>query len=161
MDTYPLTYNRGSPISTDIRSLRELMRKSQAILLTASAVFPFDLFPDYIIIDENKVTVIHRDFVGIQHIHSVMIEDITNVDVEAGIFLAKLSITDSTNQRFPTSITISKLHRRDALHARRLIQGLIAAKRQFIDLSTIETKEAMREVDMVGKAQGLDTDSDY
>lgn len=116
--------------------LSDLLKRSQNILLRISSVFPFDLFPDKLIIDETKVSIIHWDFIGTEHIHSIFIEDITDVTLDTTLFFATLRITESNNPRFPRKFAIKYLKKSEALCARRIIQGMLSAERKGIDIHT-------------------------
>jgi hypothetical protein len=98
-------------------------------LLSINAIFPFDLFPDQVLVDADKVTIINRNAFGTQQISSVLIENISHVDVFTGILTATLNITDSSNFREPLYITAHNLSISDALKARKLLQELITSKK--------------------------------
>lgn len=104
-------------------------------LYRCEAVFPFDIFPDQIIIDLNKVNIIKKMFFYTGRVHSVFIQDITDVFVSTSIFFATLEIIDSGFKE--NSIKIPFLKKDHASKARRIIQGLIVAKKQQIDLSAV------------------------
>src|SRR4051812_47022192 len=61
--------------------LDKLLNRTDEKLLRISTVFPFTIFPHQIVIDINKVNVIFRTFFFSQHIHSVVIDDIADVEV--------------------------------------------------------------------------------
>jgi len=141
-------YNRGSPIEG--LSLADILDRSKYILLHISATFPFDMCPDHLIVDENKVSVIRNDFFGIKHVHSVLIEDITDVSVDTGLLFANIKIVDSDNPRFPVTYTIDYLKKRDALSARDLIQGLIAVQRKGINTDNTNRDRLARDFEQIG-----------
>lgn len=131
--------------------LRSLARQSKTVLLRINNLFPFDLFPDTLIVDEHKVTIIHRNLFGVCEVHSVLISDITDVVVYTTLFLSSLIIIDSSNYRFPIDITIRYLLTADAFKAREIIQGLIAAHRQHVELDQIPYQEVVDRVSRVGE----------
>lgn len=142
-------------LSDSETQLARLVRKSANTLLTISSVFPFELFPDVLIIDENKVGIIHRNSWFSEHVHSVFIEDVTEVSVEKNMFLATLRVVDGRNLRFPLEYVIRKLNIREALEARKLIEGLVVAKRQKIDLSKVDIKKVISQMENIGSIRGL------
>jgi len=71
-----------------------------------------------------------------------------------GVFSATLEIVDSSNLRFPITYSIRHLKIKDALLARKLIQGLIAAKREGVDLSSCEGKDVIECLELLGHAKG-------
>lgn len=161
MDTNTLIYDYKAPPARThtsssrrlIQKLSDLVRGSQNVLLKATAVFPFDLIPNMITVDENKVSVIYKYFPNTETVHSVLIENITDVTVNCSPFFASLKIVDSTNYRHPQTIIIDKLYKKDAFHARKLIQGLITAKKEHINLCNFETKQLCEELEILGAAR--------
>jgi hypothetical protein len=137
-------------------SLQELLKESQSVLFRFHTVFPFDLFPDEITIDENKVNIVRKSFFFTYNVHSILISDITDVLVDTGPLFASLRIIDSSNYRFPIVIKISFLSKRNAFEARKLIQGLISTKRKNISLGTMPLSKVIEEVSMVGETRGKD-----
>lgn len=122
--------------------------------MTLKSIYPLDFFPDTLTIDENKVNIIRKELFGVENIHSILIEDITNITVGKGMFTATLEIVDSTNYRFPQTYLIRHLNIKKALMARRLIQGLVAAKRQGVDLSGLSGTDIIGELEELGRARG-------
>lgn len=154
-----LPLRRLSPVVTVLggdADLARLVKKSGNTLLAVSSVFPFDIFPDVITIDENKVNVIHRNSWFSENVHSALIEDISEVTVEKNFFLATLKISDSNNVRFPMELVIRKLRVKDALLARKLIEGLILVHRQRIDLSKIDINTVINEIGKIGVMRGIE-----
>lgn len=144
---------KGSP-KTD--RLQSLIEKSQATLLIIKSILVFDFVPDKLVVDENKVTIIHKDFWGIRSIHSILIENISYVEVVTGVLSATLHLTDSTNSREPIHLSISNLPRDKAVRARKLIQGLVQARKTNIDFSTFTPRELEYYLEQLGEVGGED-----
>ncbi|MBI3397523.1 hypothetical protein HY045_03545 [Candidatus Woesebacteria bacterium] len=153
--------NRFSDYSTahegrGVGNLNGLVRQSQNVLFSATSVFPFHISPDLLIIDENKVSIIHKRLGGAVQLHSVFVEDISDVTVQKNLILSTLKITDSTNPRFPVVHSVEKLKPSDAFSSRRIIQGLMCLKRTGVDLSNVNIKELTQKLDVLGKAKGAE-----
>jgi hypothetical protein len=131
--------------------LNRLIDQSHCVLLNISAVFPFDFFPDQVTIDENKVNIVERMFFWSEYIHSVMIKDIMNVVVQSGLFFATLQLIPIGHGDIPIEVRYLKRH--DAIRARRIIQGLIAAKKANIDLTALPKKVLTEKIEELGIAQ--------
>lgn len=142
-------------------SLNDLVTRSQNVLLIVSSIFPLDLFPDILTIDENKVTIIHNTFIGALHVHSILIEDITEVTVHTNPFFATLDITDSNNPRYPLKFSIRKLRKNEALLARKLVQGLVETARQNVSLAAETVPEITKKISTVGSVEGLDNNENF
>ncbi len=96
-------------------------KKSMKTKLRIKTVFPFIFFPDDLIIDEAKVTIIKRYFFACQEIHTIPIKDIVDVIVASSLFFATLYI----KRAFQNDLyQFNYLNKQDAMRARQLIQEL-------------------------------------
>jgi hypothetical protein len=136
----------------NISKFENIIEGSSRELYRTKAVFPFDLFPDEVIIDMNKVNIIKKIFFFTQRVHGVFIQDITDIFVSTAPFFATLEIIDSGF--IENSIKIPFLKIDDALKARRIIQGLIVAKKQAIDLSGLkDDKDLTTKLEALGESK--------
>jgi hypothetical protein len=149
-----ITMANGRRYTAISQPIQELLQESKTVLLRIRTVFPFDFFPDEIIIDENKLSVISKSFFMTYHIHSILIADITDVSVDTGLLFASLTIIDSSNYRFPIIVTVPLLKKADAFAARKLLQGLISAQRRNISLGDMSAMDVKEEISQVGRMQG-------
>lgn len=133
----------------NVRDLDTLVKESQRVLLRINAVFPFNFFPDEVIVDETKVSIIHKIFFYSNSIRSIAHEDIFNVIVEHSLFFATLEIVDRFFVEQP--IIIRYLKKDDAILARRLIQGIIIAKKKGINLTELKKDELHRKIELLGE----------
>lgn len=138
------------------QKLDELVEKSGRALFKASTVFPFELFPTTLIIDENKVTIFYREFFWSERIHSIMIRDIKDVIVETSLFFATLIIIDDAFKDDP--VRIHYLWKKQAMHARKLVQGLIVSIKGVIspmvggvEFTNISPKDLMVKLEHLGE----------
>lgn len=133
----------------DKRQIEEMVKKSNREVLSISTVFPWDLFPTTIRIQENKVSFIFRQFMTSQE-QDVDIKDISNTHIEQSFFFARLKIISDTFANEP--VTIDHLKKKDAVRARMYIQGLQLFNQKNIDTSDYEIKE------LIQKLEELQTD---
>lgn len=131
------------------QKLDELVNSTGQVLYRLKAVFPFDFFPTEIIIDKNKVNLIFNEFFFSKHIHSVMVTDVTDVMVETNLFFATLKIIDKFFNA--NSIDVGYLNKDEAMMARRIIQGLVVAQQQQIDLSKVQGDDLVKKIEQLGK----------
>lgn len=137
------------------REVRELTKRSQKILFRVSSFFPFELFPTELTVDENKVNVTYKSPWGVEQIRSIPIQDVFEVIAETGPFFATLEI--SPRKSYSTSsIVIHYLKRTEAIHARRIIEGLIICTEKGVDFSKMDTHDCLRYVDELGRARELE-----
>jgi hypothetical protein len=148
----PLTQEKQKELD-DINQLRQTVQKSNQVLATARTVFPITLFPDSIIVDRTKVTIIKRDFFWTSNAISFQIEDILNVSCAVGPLFGSLTIASrvmSTIDHF----NINYLWRNDALFIKNLIQGHIIAKNNKLETEHLSLKETIDALWELGKDSG-------
>lgn len=139
---------------SDVAKFDSLVRGCKRMLYKLSAIFPFDLFPDEIIIDECKVSIVFREFFFSEDIHSINIEMIRDVDVETGPFFAKLQIVPDGYPGHP--LIVRYLRKKEAYKARSVIQGLMVAKRNNIDLEKIDEPDLVDKLELLGKTHAIE-----
>ena len=123
-------------IETQTRKMEVMAHKSEEVLVRARAVFPFAFFPDEISVDKNKVNIINRIFLWSEKIHSIPFEEIGDVIVETGPFFATIRILHLRGLPGGHS-ELNYLWKNEALHVRKVIQGLILARKDQIDLAPV------------------------
>lgn len=138
------------PLDDSAIELTQTIDKSHEILVQATTVFPFTLFPDAITLDRAKLTIAHREFFWTAEVMSIRIEDILNVTADVGPFFGSLKIF---TRFFATDkpYTISFLRRKDALRLKRVLQGYIIALQKEIDCSSMPTKDLAQMLGDLGK----------
>jgi hypothetical protein len=139
------------------QKLDDLIQRSEKVLLKISTVFPFDLFPNDIIVDENKVNIIKREFFWSEQIHSIMIREINDVIVESNPFFATLIILDEGYRE--QEIRVNYLWKSEAMKARRIIQGLMVSLKGLsspmlgsIENNHLSNQELVEKLETLGKA---------
>ncbi len=112
-------------------SLEEIRRKSGKVLLKVETVFPFKFFPTKLIIDVHRVIVIEQTFLFADTIRSIPIQNIQYVRCDRALLFGSLCIRSyGFSDR---EVVIKHLWNKDALCARRLIEGLIICYEENID----------------------------
>jgi len=148
--TFSKYYTAQSP--NDQNPLYRGMVKKNRVLLIIKSVFPFDFFPDKLIIDENKLSIYSREFFFTDDVRCFCYKDIQFVEIFSSLFFASLQIKIFG---FPNDdIKITFLKRNDAYKARRLIQGLIEGTKANVDFSGMNTSELTCQAEILGSAHG-------
>jgi hypothetical protein len=140
--------NKEEMTEDSTRALVDLANTTERTLLLAKAVFPFELFPDTLRIDRQKITVIHNDFLKMAHTTSIRLKDLGNVEVVLGPFFGTIILT-SLYYRNNTQ-TINFLTRNDAIHAHRLLQGFMVAHNANIDTDNISEEDLIELLYRIG-----------
>lgn len=121
--------------------MEDMLSHSSRLLFRAKAIFPFDFFPNELIIDLSKVTFIERAFFGTNNTNSVYIKDIANVGVETGPFLATFRVVDVSYNT--EKHVIHYLKRKDAITAQEIVQGLVTASKEELDLTKVTPSDVI------------------
>jgi hypothetical protein len=129
--------------------IESLLSKSSIPLFEAKTVWPFDFFPSTVTIDINQVNIIHGQFFLSDRRYSISIDNILDCLVDVSPFFGCLRIIDAGFSH--NDIEIRYLKRADAMKARRIIQGLIIANKQKLDLITLPNEELLPKIEEIGK----------
>ena len=129
--------------------LIDATEKSHEILFKANTVFPFNLFPDTVTLDREKVTFAERFFFRVARVTSIPVRDLLSVEADVGPFFGSVH----TSSRFfitnPKSVNF--LWRSDAIRLQRLLQGYIIVHEQKIDTGSISNADLITLLNDLGK----------
>jgi len=120
--------------------LKKVVKKSHQLLANVRTVFPVTLFPDSVIVDRTKVSIIKRDFFWTSNTISFQIEDILNISCSVGPLFGSLTIASrvmSTVDHFQ----VNYLWRSEAIFLKHLIQGYIIAKNNKLETDQLSIRE--------------------
>lgn len=122
------------------QNLRKIVKQSQEIIAGANTVFPITLFPDTIVIDRVKVTIIRRNFFWSEDVTSVRIQDILDVSASVGPLFGSLTIAirmiGAVNH-----FQVNYFWRKDVMYLKHIIQGYVIAKHNKMELTHLGTRE--------------------
>lgn len=116
--------------------LRKVTSRSHEIMFKTKTVFPFDLFPDTVVIDREKLTIAEHLFFFVGRTISVPVRDILSVEVDTGPFFGQIKLVSRYFFTNPQSIHF--LWRSHAIKLQCLLQGYIIAHEREIDCRNIE-----------------------
>lgn len=127
--------------------LREAIEGSNQVLASASTVLT--IFPDTMIIDRAKITIIKRQFYRMAEIMSIRIEDVLNATCTVGPVLGTVTVVSRVLSDEQTS-SIGKFWRSDAKRLKRVLQGYVIALQRKIDCSALGTNELSEMLEKLG-----------
>ncbi len=131
-----------------LSSLEELRKASDRTLYKAKTVFPFVLFPDTVIVDYQKISIVTREFLNSERVDAINHEDLKNVEVVSGPLFATLLL--KTDQ-FNPPLTVSYLHKNDALKIRNILNGLMTANHAKVHFEDVTNKKKLvKELEQIG-----------
>jgi hypothetical protein len=122
------------------KTVANLVKKSNRILVSVSShALPFDFFPNTINVEEGRITIINRHLLS-SEVHSVDIRDISNIFINRTFLFSQLVIISKTFEN--NEVKIRNLRTKEAVFARRIIEGLRVFESKQIDTSNY-TKEGL------------------
>ena len=129
--------------------VKKLAKDTNRTVAKASSVFPFQLFPDTVTVDQNKIDIIHKQFFWSKQVFTIFLEDLTNVAVSTGPFFATLKFEVRGFEENPEPVTF--LWNDDAINLHRNIVGLAATRRKEIDISAVPKTIIEKHIPNIGK----------
>lgn len=145
--------NQQKPSEEKREELNEVADKAQDVLIRAESVFPFMLFPDTVSVSRMKVVITRRAFFKVAEVVSLQIEDILNIEVDTGPFFGSLKIYTRIYGSEPLRITF--LARRDAVAVKRIIEGLLIASQQQMDITDLNRTDLLKLLKRLGTDEPL------
>lgn len=130
-----------------------LLNKTSRLIHRLKNIIP--VFTTEILIEPTKLTIINRPFFFSEYIQSVEIGNIQRIWIETAPFFANLTILDNSPKE--NIIKITWIWKKDAEKARRIINGLIEAKKEEIDLTMINHDEVVEKLELIGKLHDTKT----
>ncbi len=131
----------------EVKKLDALSHGTESIIYEVSSVFPFQLFPDKLIIDKNKVTVVRKGLL-MKRIFPILMEDIQTVKVNRGPIFASLELEVRGFEQNPNPTVF--LWPEHATKAEKYILGLIKSKREGVDLTKLTVKDIKNRIEQIG-----------
>ncbi len=145
--TKVLIHNSVSPKTENERTVDELVKKSNRILVSISShAFPIDLFPNSLVIEEGRVAIVKRKFLS-SEVYSVDIRNISNILINTNFFFSQLVIISKTFEE--NEIKLRNLRTHEAVYARRIIEGLRTFESNQVNTSTYSTKELISKLEQL------------
>lgn len=137
-------------------ALKESARTANEVLVSATTVFPFTLFPDTVTVDREKVTIVRRLFFAAASVRSIKLEDVLDVMAGTGPIFGSLRIV-SRGVVPATVYHLKFLKREDALRVKRILQGaIILSSKEGVDLDLIEKKRLVDMLERSGRNEAPD-----
>lgn len=134
-----------------------LVSRSNKTLFHAKTMFPFDLFPDTVSIDGNKVDIIQGNFFYTDYVRSVLLKEIMDVRVESTLFFGRLIIDYGPHPLKISTVTVEKLKKDDAMRAKEIIEGVLVLYRSeninTTELKPEDTIEGIKEIGQIEEMQ--------
>lgn len=133
------------------RKVAKLVKRSNRILVSIrSHALPFDLFPNIINIEEKRITIINRHLYS-SEVHSIDIKNISNILINNSMFFSQLVIISKTFEE--NEIKVRNLRTKDAVFARRIIEGLRIFENENIDTYDYTKEELIAKLEELSSTE--------
>ncbi len=129
--------------------LEKLQKKTDTSIFTVSSIFPFELFPDIIQVDREKISLIRNRFFLTRKVFPILLKDIKTVRFTTGPVFGTLQFEIEGYEANPQPL--KHLKRLDAIKAKRIIEGLIILKEKNIDTSKLSDQQLVNKAIQFGK----------
>jgi hypothetical protein len=155
-------------VKNKVKEEQEAMHKLAAIskrhdieLLRVSTVFPFNLFPDTLIIDTTKMTIVKTQFFATEQVTTIPLKEISDITMQTAFFLASVTFqympqTSSPGTTQPIFVSINALKRKDAIRVKSIIKGALVAKAENIDIAKLSPDKVVEMVEKLGYSEGVE-----
>lgn len=138
------TKNTATKKEEDTQIVNDLVKMSNRSIISISSLFPWDLFPSTIDVEESRVTFKFNQFLSNQS-HSVDIKDISNIFIESSPFFSTLQVVSRTF--IQNDIKIGYLNKTKAKKVQGIIEGLRTFAEHNINTSDYEIDDLIKKIE--------------
>lgn len=134
-------------------TLDDIVQESNEVLARFKGVFPFDFFPDEVIIDKQAITIVRNFFFGVKGKIICHYDDLVNSEVNLGPFFGSFTIyskyfTDGEEK-------VNWFSKGDAKKIHAILQGLLIARKEGVNLKTLSRGDILNKLYQIGTHKGL------
>lgn len=127
--------------------LEQLVEKSHNVLFSTTAIFPLQLIPDRISIDQTKVTLEIRNILHTENIQTLPLKEIAEVEIVYVLFFGTVIIKTPSNKKY----MIPFLRIPDAVRIKQIVTGLLIAHKEQIKLEELSSEGLAGKLVEIGK----------
>mgnify|MGYP001067831217 CR=1 FL=1 len=121
--------------------IRNIVLRSHEVLASAQTIIlPSNIFPDSVLLDRSKLTIIKRNFFWSAETISIRIEDILNVSSNIGPFFGSITVS-SRVMNSTDHYEIDCFLRKDAKYLKEIIQGYMIALHSKVNINHLSREE--------------------
>lgn len=131
------------------KKLTELASETNDVIYELRSAFPFQLFPDKLVIDTNKITIVRKELF-FKRIVPIAYEDLITVTVNRSIFFASMGFEVKRLNRSQSPRSINFLPPEEATIAKKYITGILTAKKAGIDFSKLTSTQIRKRLKEIG-----------
>lgn len=135
----------------DVQKLNDLQDISTEPLLKIRTVFPFRLFPCVITVDREKITISDQFFFLSKRVDNLLTKDIVSITSTENGFFSNITIV--SGMRMNKEFSISHLKKDEAKKLRRIVEGILIASQEEIDLNNIPYRQLAHKLEEIGASR--------
>ncbi|HSX09259.1 MAG TPA: hypothetical protein VLF93_03840 [Candidatus Saccharimonadales bacterium] len=129
-------------------------------LLRVKSLFPFDFFPDTVVIDTTKISISRKQFFATEYVVTIPLKDLSDATLQTASFMGSIIIkympqSNSPGMNEPVDIKITKLSRGDAIRMKNILKGILVANAEEIDIAQLEPKDIVNVIEKFGHSEGV------
>lgn len=132
--------NKDLPRSTPFYSRED----NNPVLFATQSAFPFDLFPDTVIVQEKTISIVRKYFFFVGWAETIEIKDIQSVRIYAGPFFGTIVIVKGVQN--PQSYQLRTLWKKDAMRIKETLDGIILKEKNVVKIPDKITGTAKKDV---------------
>lgn len=125
--------------------------KQTVVLWRIKAVWPFDLFPNQIVIYENKVDIVYGIFFWSSWVFPILLSNLNAVTMSTNPLFATLTFEITGYEDNPKPV--SWLKKDQALVAQRIITGLLSMHKGGVDLTKWTPDQVRQMAEEIGRTK--------
>lgn len=131
--------------------LHQVVQDAHTVLYTISSLFPFDLFPDKLIIRISHIDIMANVFLWSGSTQRILITNIRQVTLFENPFFAAIELTVKGLPEIVVTIKFLKKH--EAIRAKRIMTGLIECYENNVDFTKYSMVELVNYIEDIGRAR--------
>ena len=140
----------GTQKQKELKKLDKLAKETNKVIYEISSVWPFQLFPDRLIIDESKITVVRRGLF-FKRVLPITFDKIGTIKVNRSFMFASMEFDANLFTHAPSPLT--HLYPKEANKAKKYIIGLMQAVNSGVDLSKLSIDEVREKLEKIGNIE--------
>lgn len=141
-------------IADPSRTLEDIAVNSARTIYKIKTIFPFVIFKDEVIVDEEKVTILLGNFYKSGYLRSIMLRDISNISIDTSLLFARITIIDRNFVHDQLKVRYLKKH--EAFKMRRIVMGLAIANANKVDLTQYTLEQIREYTEEIGRAREME-----
>jgi len=134
--------------------LQDSIERRKFVLFAGKTKFPFDLFPNQVVIQVNKIIIKYHQFIKAEQIETYNISNFNKVIISRGPFTSMVRLVkESESGELLSELRIENLDGKDAGEMYTILYGMLMAKEEHVDLKKIDRNHLLSEIENLGRMQ--------